>query len=187
MRIVGGRLRGRAIAAPRPGDRTIRPTTDRARETLFNIMAHTWPDRLEGARVIDLFAGTGALGFEALSRGAAAALFVEPSVKGRALIRASMHDLGLQGIARVFKRDATRLGPIGTMTPFDLAFADPPYGRGLGEKALVALRHGGWLRSDGMVVLEEKSDALIDLPDGFAMIERRQTGDTAFHFIAARE
>ncbi|MEQ8401013.1 MAG: 16S rRNA (guanine(966)-N(2))-methyltransferase RsmD [Roseitalea porphyridii] len=187
MRIVGGRLRGRAISAPRPGDRTIRPTTDRMRETLFNMIAHNWPDRLEGARVIDLFAGTGALGFEALSRGASAALFVEPSVQGRALIRRTMEDLALNGVAKVFKRDATRLGPIGTMTPFDLAFADPPYGRGLGEKALAALRQGGWLRNEALVVLEEDADARLDLPEGFAVIERRAAGDTALHFIAARE
>lgn len=187
MRIVGGRLRGRAIAAPRAGARGIRPTTDRARETLFNIVAHAWPEKLDGTRVVDLFAGTGALGFEALSRGAAAALFVEPSAQGRGLIRKTMHDLGLQGVAKVFRRDATRLGPVGTMAPFDLAFADPPYGEALGEAALRALRQGAWLRPGAMIVLEEHANAVPALPAGFALLERRQVGDTALFFIAAVE
>lgn len=187
MRIVGGRLRGRTIAAPKPGAMAIRPTTDRAREALFNIIAHTHPDRLDDARVLDLFAGTGALGFEALSRGAAFALFVEPSVEGRGLIRKTMHDLGLQGIAKLFKRDATRLGPIGTMAPFDLVFADPPYGKGLGEKALAAVLHGGWLSPGALIVLEETAAPAITLPDGLAMLDRRRTGDTALNFIAAGE
>ncbi|WP_306119475.1 MULTISPECIES: 16S rRNA (guanine(966)-N(2))-methyltransferase RsmD [unclassified Roseitalea] len=183
MRIVGGRLRGRPIAAPRPGAWSIRPTTDRARETLFNIIAHRWPDRLDGARVLDLFAGTGALGFEALSRGAAFALFVEPSVEGRALIRQTMHDLGLQGSARVFRRDATRLGPIGTMAPFDLVFADPPYGRGLGEKALASLLEGGWLAANALIVLEEAASAPICLPEALAKRDERRMGETMMHFI----
>lgn len=187
MRIVGGRLRGRPIAAPKAGSTAIRPTTDRTREALFNIIAHTWPDRLDGTRVIDLFAGTGALGFEALSRGAAAALFVEPSVEGRGLIRTTMHDLGLQGAARLFKRDATRLGPIGTMAPFDLAFADPPYGKGLGARALIALRQGGWLHDGALIVLEESANATLDLPGGLVLLDQRQTGDTALYFIAVTE
>ena len=182
MRIVGGSLRGRPIAAPRPGAMAIRPTTDRARETVFNMVAHRWPDRLDGARVLDLFAGTGALGFEALSRGASFALFVEPSVEGRALIRKTMHDLGLQGAAKLFKRDATRLGPVGTMAPFDLVFADPPYGNGLGERALDAALDGGWLAPDVLVVLEEAARAPIFWPQTFVPLEQRRMGDSMIHF-----
>lgn len=186
MRIVGGRLRGRSIAAPKPGSNAIRPTTDRAREALFNIITHNWPDKLDGTRVLDLFAGTGALGFEAVSRGVAAVLFVEPSVEGRGLIRRTMQDLGLLGAAKLFKRDATRLGPIGTMVPFDLVFADPPYGKGLGEQALAAMRQGGWLRPGALIVLEESAGATVDLPTGFALLDRRQTSDTALHFITVQ-
>lgn len=165
----------------------IRPTTDRTRETLFNIITHAWPDRLDGARVIDLFAGTGALGFEALSRGAAAVLFVETSAEGRGLIRKTMDELALAGVAKLFKRDATRLGPIGTMAPFDLAFIDPPYGRKLGESALSVLRQGAWLRDEALIVLEERADAALDLPEGFVLADRRRIGDTALHFIAVTD
>lgn len=187
MRIVGGMLKGRPIAAPRSGAMAIRPTTDRARETLFNIIAHRWPDKLEDARVLDLFAGTGALGFEALSRGAAFALFIEPSVEGRALIRKTTHELGVQGSSKLFRRDATRLGPVGTMAPFDLVFADPPYGRGLGEKALEAALEGGWLRQNALVVLEEAANAPILLHNSLVVREQRRTGDTMMHLIEFKE
>ncbi len=184
MRVVGGTLRGRSIAAPRPGAMAIRPTTDRARETVFNMIAHRWPNRLDGARVLDLFAGTGALGFEALSRGASFALFIEASVDGRGLIRKTMHDLHLQGRAKLFRRDATRLGPIGTMAPFDVVFADPPYGKGLGEQALQSALDGGWLMPDALILLEETASAPIVLPKRFVRLEQRKMGDTVMHFIA---
>jgi 16S rRNA (guanine966-N2)-methyltransferase len=177
MRIVGGRFRGRALAAPR--HEGLRPTADRVRESLFNILEHGAADfALEGARVIDLFAGTGALGFEALSRGAAFALFVEESPEARALIRDTIEALQLTGQTRIFRRDATDLGPAGTMAPFSLAFLDPPYGRGLGERALTALSDGGWLMPGALAVLEEHADAAIALPEGFEEIDRRTWGDT---------
>ena len=183
MRIVGGRLKGRTLAAPKPGTMGIRPTSDRARETLFNIIAHHWPDRLEGGRVLDLFAGTGALGFEALSRGASAALFVETSAEGRSLIRKTMEELALNGVARIFKRDAARLGPVGTMAPFGLVFADPPYRKGLAEQALASARDGGWLLPGALVVVEEAADAGFDTPHGFAALDVRRLGDTQLHFL----
>lgn len=183
MRIVGGRFRGRTLAAPKPGAMGIRPTSDRTRETLFNILAHHWPERLEGARVLDLFAGTGALGFEAVSRGASAVLFVEPSVEGRGLIRKTMEDFGLNGVAKIFKRDATRLGPVGTMAPFDLVFADPPYRKGLAERALASARDGGWLVPEALVVVEEAADAGFDAPHGFAAVDVRRLGDTQLHVL----
>jgi 16S rRNA (guanine966-N2)-methyltransferase len=130
MRIVGGRLRGRALAAPRSND--IRPTSDRLRESLFNILAHSYELPALETRVLDLFAGTGALGIEAISRGAGQAVFVETGVEGRGLIRENMEALGLNGIARILRRDAIDLGPAGTIAPFDLVFLDPPYGKGVG-------------------------------------------------------
>ena len=121
MRIVGGRLRGRTLAAPK--SQAIRPTADRLRETLFNILIHAYGDPVAGARVLDLFAGTGALGLEAISRGAAFALLVDEGAEARALIRANVEALGLGGVTRVFRRDATKLGPVHPLTPFSLAFA----------------------------------------------------------------
>ncbi|MCB1385124.1 MAG: 16S rRNA (guanine(966)-N(2))-methyltransferase RsmD [Nitratireductor sp.] len=175
MRIVGGEFRGRRLAAPK-SDR-IRPTTDRNRESLFNILSNRID--LDGSRVIDLFAGTGALGFEALSRGAGHALFVDDGAEARALLQQNIESLGLQGRARLFRRDATRLGAIGTLRPFDLAFLDPPYGRGLGERALGALRAGGWLDRDALVVLEERHDSAPLAIEGFEILDRRDFGETA--------
>src|SRR5262245_18007447 len=126
MRIVGGRLGGRTLASPR--SQAIRPTADRLRESLFNILAHTYGDPVTGARVLDLFAGTGALGLEALSRGAAFALFVDDAAEARALLRENIAALGLGGVTRIFRRDATRLGPAHPVEPFSLVFLDPPYG-----------------------------------------------------------
>src|SRR5580765_3936952 len=134
MRVVGGRLRGRALTAPK--SQAIRPTADRLRESLFNILVHGYGDPVSGARVLDLFAGTGALGLEAISRGAAFALFVDDGAEARALLRANVEALGLGGVTRIFRRDATKLGPAHPVEPFDLAFLDPPYGKGLAEKAL---------------------------------------------------
>jgi len=124
MRVVGGRLRGRTLAAPQ--SQAIRPTADRLRESLFNILIHAYGDPIAGARVLDLFAGTGALGIEALSRGAAFALFVDDGAEARALIRENVAALGLGGSSRVFRRDVTKLGPVHPLEPFSLIFLDPP-------------------------------------------------------------
>ncbi len=177
MRIVGGRFRGRALAAPRHDG--LRPTSDRVREAMFNILLHGVDGfSLEGARAIDLFAGTGALGLEALSRGAGYCLFVEDAPEARALIRTNIEAMGLTGVTRIFRRDAADLGPAGTMKPYDLAFLDPPYGQGLGERALAQLRDGAWLVPGAVIVLEERASAEAALPDGFEEIDRRSWGDT---------
>ena len=181
MRIVGGALRGRALRAPRT--QAVRPTTDRTRETLFNVLAHTpglfaEGQGVEGAQVIDLFAGTGGLGLEALSRGAAFALFVDASIEGRGLIRQNIELCGVAARARLFKRDATRLGPRGKMGPFTLAFLDPPYGRGLGDAALAELHAGGWLAPEALAVLEEERAASPTIPPAFTMLQKRDLGDT---------
>ena len=181
MRIVGGRFRGRALQAPTGRD--IRPTADRLRESLFNILGH-WDgsDRVAEARVLDLFAGTGALGLEALSRGARFALFVDDGVEARALLRANVEALGVAGTSRIFRRDATKLGMV-TLEPFGLAFLDPPYDRGLGEAALGALMAGGWLTPGALVVLEEAASAVVAIPPGLTLVERRETGDSQLLFL----
>lgn len=182
MRIVGGRFRGVAMAGPKSD--AIRPTSDRVRESLFNILAHSIDDfDLEGVRVLDLFAGTGALGLEALSRGAAYAHFVEDSAEARGLIRRNIEAVGAIGTTKIYRRDATRLGEAGTLRPFGLVFADPPYGRGLAEKALDAALRGGWLAPDAVAVIEERFDADVIPPEGFSSITSRIYGDTAIHVL----
>jgi 16S rRNA (guanine966-N2)-methyltransferase len=181
VRIVGGRLRGRALAAPK--SQAIRPTADRLRESLFNILIHAYDDPLDGARVLDLFAGTGALGIEALSRGAAFALFVDDGVEARALLRGNVETLGLGGTSKVYRRDATRLGPAHPMEPFSLVFADPPYGKGLAEKALASARDGGWLSPGALAIIEEATATSFTAPPGFAELERRAYDDTEFVFL----
>jgi 16S rRNA (guanine966-N2)-methyltransferase len=183
MRIVGGRFRGRRLAAPR--SQAIRPTSDRLREALFNILAHGYDASLAGARVLDLFAGTGALGLEALSRGAAFALFVDQGAEARALIRQNVATLGLGGVTRIYRRDATKLGPVHPIAPFSLAFLDPPYGTALAEQALVSARDGGWLTPDALVVVEESAQAGFKPPEGFQELERRRYDDTELVFLQA--
>jgi 16S rRNA (guanine966-N2)-methyltransferase len=183
MRIVGGRFRGRALSAP--NSQAIRPTADRLRESLFNILTHSYGDPVEGARVLDLFAGTGALGLEALSRGAGFVLFVDDGAEARALLRGNVDALGAGGTSKVYRRDATRLGPAHPMEPFSLAFLDPPYGKGLAERALTSARDGGWLASDALIVIEETAAAEFAAPAGFQEIERREYGDTQLVFLKA--
>ena len=181
MRVVGGKFRGRALATPRSHD--IRPTSDRLRESLFNILAHSYDLPQPTTRVLDLFAGTGALGIEAISRGAAHALFVESGVEGRGVIRENMETFGLNGVARILRRDATDLGAAGTIAPFDLVFLDPPYGKGLGEKAVASAATGGWLKPGALCVLEELAAAAIETPPTFEVLDRRKSGDTQLIFL----
>lgn len=181
MRIVGGRHRGAALAGPK--SMAIRPTTDRLRETLFNVLAHAMDDPVTDARVLDLFSGTGALGLEALSRGARFVLFVEESAEARGLIRTNVEKLGQTGATKIWRRDATRLGPLSGIEPFGLVFLDPPYGKGLGEKALVAARDGGWFAENALCVLEEAGDAPFDTPAGFDLIDDRDYGEARLRFL----
>jgi 16S rRNA (guanine966-N2)-methyltransferase len=181
MRIVGGRLGGRPLAAPK--SQSVRPTSDRLREAVFNILAHRYGDPVEGARVLDLFAGTGALGLEAISRGAAFALFIDDGAEARALMRQNVEALGLGGVTRIFRRDATRLGAAHPHEPFDLVFLDPPYRKGLGEAALASLRDGGWLTPEALLVVEEAAEANFTAPKGYAELERRRYDDTEFTFV----
>src|SRR6187397_1671586 len=155
MRVVGGRLRGRNVAAP--ASRDLRPTAARLRESVFNILMHAYGDPIDGARVIDLFAGTGALGIEAASRGAKFTLFVDNGAEARALLRNNVESLGLGGVTKVYRRDATDLGPAHPVEPFSLAFLDPPYGKGLAERALVSAGEGGWFKREALIVVEESA------------------------------
>ena len=183
MRVVGGRLKGRNLASP--SSRDIRPTADRLRESVFNILIHAYGDPISGARVLDLFAGTGALGIEAISRGAAFALFVDNGTEARALLRNNVEALGLGGVTKVYRRDATHLGPAHPLEPFSLAFLDPPYRMKLGEQALGSLRDGGWLTSGALAVVEEAKSAAFAAPEGFEELERRAYDDTEFTFLRA--
>ena len=185
MRVVGGRLRGRTIASP--ASREIRPTADRLRESLFNILMHAYGDPVSDARVLDLFAGTGALGIEAVSRGAAFALFIDNGAEARALLRQNVEALGLGGVTKVYRRDATRLGAVHPLEPFSLVFLDPPYGKELAEQALLSLRDGGWLAPQALLVVEEAMSAKFAAPEGFAELERRVYDDTEFVILRSSE
>ena len=181
MRIIGGRFRGRWLKGP--SSLAVRPTSDRLRETLFNVLAHAYDDPVDGARVIDLFAGSGAMGLEALSRGARFALFVDDGSEARALMRANVDALGLGGETKVFRRDATKLGAMPAQDPFTLAFLDPPYGKGLAPLALASLRDGGWLATGALCLVEEQAGATLEAVVGFTLVERRDYGDTQAVFL----
>jgi 16S rRNA (guanine966-N2)-methyltransferase len=177
MRIVAGKFKAARIEAPK--GLSTRPTADKVRQALFNVLEHGAPRVIfENARVLDLFAGSGALGLEALSRGARFCLFVEESAEARATIRRNVEALRLTGVTKIWRRDATKLGAAGMLVPFDLVFIDPPYGKGLGTSALQSTASGGWIRDGAIVILEERVDADIALPDRFEEIDTRIYGDT---------
>ena len=175
MRIIAGKFRGTALANVGKGDAAahLRPTSDRVRESLFSMLTHH--DVIHGARVLDLFAGTGALGLEALSRGAAEVCFVENGRAGQKLLRENIEKLRAEGETTLMRNDATRLGPWPSAR-FDLVFLDPPYGKGMGQTALAAARAGGYLAPDAMIVWEE--NAPMNAPEGFERIDKRKYGDT---------
>jgi len=181
MRIIAGQFRGRPLAAP--GNERTRPTSDRVRESVFNILDHGVAGfSLTGVRVLDLFAGTGALGLEALSRGAAFCLFVEEDADARGRIRRNIEAFGLTGITKVFRRDATDLGRAGNLGGFGLIFLDPPYEKGLADRALASAAAGGWLDAGAVAVIEDSRRAAIALPEGFTAVGQRTWGDTLVLF-----
>jgi 16S rRNA (guanine966-N2)-methyltransferase len=187
MRIVGGRFRGTLLADPGPGDPAahLRPTLDRVREALFNLLAHGdygQPPPPEGRRVLDLFAGTGALGFEALSRGAERVVFVDDGAVARGLIRSNAERLGVTGQVKIWRRDAARLGEC-RVPPFDLVFLDPPWGQGLGEAALASVHAGGWIAPGALVVWEE--GAAVVPPPWCSVLDARRYGDATVTILRA--
>lgn len=184
MRIVSGAYRGRTLKVP-PGQ-TTRPTSDRARQAVFNILEHApWAPELQAARVIDLFAGSGALGFEAISRGAGFCLFVETDDAARGAIRENIDALGLFGATRIHRRDATDLGlrPASAGEAFDLAFMDPPYRQGLAERALAGLAEGGWLKPGALVLVERGSDEADLAAPGYEVLDSRDYGAARVSFL----
>jgi 16S rRNA (guanine966-N2)-methyltransferase len=182
VRIVGGRLRGRLLEGP--ASRAIRPTSERLRESIFDILIHRHAGVVEGARVVDLFAGSGALGIEALSRGAKFALFVDNGPEARALLRANVEGFALGGVTRIWRADATLLGKAPAGPPFTLAFLDPPYDKGLAGPALAGLVEGGWLASGALVVVEESAEAEIGAPTALRIVDERVYGETKVVFLA---
>lgn len=186
MRITGGKYGGRTLLPP--PDMRVRPTSDKVRQAIFNILMHRDFDigfALEGARVADLFAGTGALGIEALSHGAKFCLFVEDAAESRALIRTNVEALHLTGVSKIWRRDATDLGPInaGSGGPFDLVFLDPPYRKNLIAGALKSLSAGAWLSKNALIVAECASDEPVDTGN-FTIIDTRDYGETRVLFSA---
>jgi 16S rRNA (guanine966-N2)-methyltransferase len=187
VRITGGTLRGRNLVAP--DDTRVRPTSDRVRQAIFNILLHNdfgLGFSLNGAKVIDLFAGTGALGIEAISHGAVYVLFVDDSAESRALIRTNVEAFGLTGVSKIWRRDATDLGPLNTGAggPFDLVFLDAPYRKGLTADALAALRSGGWLAPSAVIVAETAADETF-AAEGFGAPHTRVYGETAIHIFGS--
>lgn len=184
MRIVGGKWKGRALKGP--GSQAIRPTSDRLRETVFDILAHSYGNPAAGARVVDLFAGTGAMGLEALSRGAAFAFFIDRGAAACAIVRANLAALDCGGTARILKRDARKLGAAPDGERCSLAFVDPPYGKEFVLPALEALRDGGWLDEGALVAIEEGAGTEVDLPEGFVLREARRCGAAQILFAERR-
>ncbi len=181
MRIVAGKHRGLALAAPK--DDRVRPTSDRVREAVFNVLAHNdfgIGFAIEGARVLDLFAGTGALGLEALSRGAAYVLFVDDHFESRGLIRRNVEAAHATGATKIWRRDATALSemPVNAGGPFDLVFLDPPYRKGLVVRALTSAREGKWLAANALLVAEMAEDEAVETPEAFESLDERTYGDT---------
>ena len=181
MRIISGKFKGTQLKPPQ--NNLIRPTTDRVRETIFNVLIHQANFTIENARVLDLFAGSGANGLEAISRGAKYCLFIDSSASSRALIRTNIEKLNLEGLTKIYRRDSTRLGIIGNLKPFDLIFLDPPYRKGLGELALISAYNGNWLAPKSFCVLEEDSKSNIDIPNGFKIAKSKICGDSQLLFL----
>jgi 16S rRNA (guanine966-N2)-methyltransferase len=185
VRIIGGTRRGLLLAEVGEGDPAahLRPTSDRVREAIFNLLTNSLPENpVPGARVLDLFAGTGALGLEALSRGAARVAFVDDGMKARALLRANIERMQAQGVTDVWRRDATRLGP-NRGPGYGLVFLDPPYGKALGEAALASAAAGGWLAPGAVIVWEEGTAPTP--PEGFTPLDQRRYGDTLVTLLGA--
>jgi 16S rRNA (guanine966-N2)-methyltransferase len=185
MRIIGGTRRGLKLAKVGEGDAAahLRPTSDRVREAIFNLLINgTYGNLVSGARVLDLFAGTGALGLEALSRGAEAAVFVDDGAKAMGLLRENIAKMRAEAVTRVMRQNATRLLP-NPEAPFSLVFLDPPYGKGMGEAALAAALKGGWLAPGATVVWEEGTAPAP--PEGFTLINQRRYGDTHVTLMTA--
>ena len=184
LRITAGKFGGRGLKTP--SDAAIRPTSDKVRQAIFNVLEHRdfgLSFALEGVRVVDLFAGTGAIGLEALSRGARYCLFIEVAAEARGLIRENVEAFGQTGASKIWRRDATMLGPLDTLQPFNLAFLDPPYRKGLMAPALASLRDGGWLARPALIVAEMAEDEILPPTEGYEVLHERVYGETKVAFL----
>lgn len=178
MRIIGGARRGLRLVEVGAGDTAahLRPTSDRVREAIFNLLINGgYGNPVAGARVLDLFAGTGALGLEALSRGAAHVGFMDNGATARTLLGRNIALMGAGGATEIIRRDATRPGP-NSGAPYELIFLDPPYGKSMGEAALLAALSGGWLAEDALIVWEESTPPVA--PAGVEVLDQRRYGAT---------
>jgi len=186
LRITAGKFGGRTLQAP--GGVAVRPTSDKVRQAIFNVIAHKdlgFAFALEGVRCVDLFAGTGAFGLEALSRGATFALFIEADAASRAVIRENVEALGLTGASKIWRRDASALGKLDTLSAFGLAFLDPPYRKGLIAPALASLSDGGWLAKPALVIAEMSEAETLSAPSGYETLDERVYGETRVLFLRA--
>ncbi len=182
MRIIGGKFKSTALAGLGKGDEGahLRPTTDRVRESLFNVLTHGSYPEIVGTNVLDLFAGTGALGLEALSRGANHVQFVDDGHKANALIKQNVNKLGVRDQTKIYRRNATKLGK-NRSEPFGVIFLDPPYGKRLGEKALAACIAGNWIANNALIIWEENT--VVKPPDGFTTLDTRKYGNTTITIL----
>jgi len=186
VRVTGGRFGGRALVTP--ADDRVRPTSDKVRQAIFNILGHNdfgMGFALEGARIADLFAGTGAMGIEAISRGASFCMFIDEATESRALLRRNVEALELTGVTKIWRRDATKLGPMsaGSGGPFELVFLDPPYRQNLIPPALTSLKEGGWLAANALIIAETAEDEPEIAAEGFMKIDERAYGTTRTTFL----
>ncbi len=181
MRIIAGRFKGKKLATLKTDE--IRPTSDRLRESIFNILASKFNNDFSHLRVLDLFAGTGALGIEAISRGAQSVVFVDDGVEARSLLRQNIENFAIAGEAKLLKRSAINLGKNEKFAPFNLIFLDPPYGKGLSEKALLCASENGWLEKTATIILEEKAGIDLELSSDFTVLEKRKYGGSEIYIL----
>ncbi len=182
MRIIAGRFRGKKLNSP--NNDNIRPTSDRVRQAIFNILASKLENNFEDKNVLDLFAGTGAMGIEAISRGAQSVIFVDNGIEARAIIRKNIEDFALGGKTKLLKRDALNLGRNEKFTPFNLIFVDPPYGKNLGQEAILSAYKNGWIANDAIIILEEKAGQKIEFSANLELIDKRKYGNSNIYFCA---
>ncbi len=182
MRIIAGKFRSKLLASPKTSD--IRPTSDRVRQAIFNILSSRLGNDFSGINVLDLFAGTGAFGIEAISRGADEVVFVDNGIEARGILRKNIEDFGIAGQVKLLKCDATSLMKIEKFNPFNLVFIDPPYGKEMGEKALKSALDNGWIAIGAIIVLEENARADIKIPQGLELLDKRKYGSTQVLFLS---
>lgn len=179
MRIISGKHRGRRIAMTEGVD--IRPTSGRTREAIFNILVHGSFGRdgdspIIGKRVVDIFCGSGGLGLEALSRGAEHVTFIDRNPQSLALARENIEHFKETETTSLIRSDSTQLPP--APFPCTVAFADPPYDKGMAAPALKSLKANGWLEENALVVLELSSHELLHIPEGYELLDERKYGNS---------